>query len=278
LDLIGAFTLTVSCLVSVFHEEMGMLDDTYNACRWVIDRRLMVRLKLMPNKVQNEQDSDFFWTLCEEQDSVGAKSSRNQGDSAASYNMLFRHFPCEKDDGGACTCRVCKGHPLPLWDEKRIDEDYPASFHNYRSRAAPSDFLQPVLVIHVRKKYWDKIPPFMLDPSDPTHLRFDYPLLPVFNNVGINENQRRAAMQAPFNFLMQNRVNSDAAAVFTVCVVSFVSFLLHHLLTLCFLLSASLVLQNTTSKRFAPFLPIVCPLCLSMMREKCLSIPLLLGR
>jgi hypothetical protein len=133
--------------------------------------------------------------------------------------MIFRHFPCEKkDETGACNCRVCKSHPLPLWDEKRVDEDYHASFHSYRTKAAPSDFLQPVLVIHVRKKYWDKIPPFVLDPTDPTHLRFDYPLFPIFNNVGINENQRRAAMSSPVNFLMQNRVNTDAAAVFTVCV------------------------------------------------------------
>lgn len=232
LDLIGAFTLTVSCLVSVFHEEMGMLDDTYNACRWVIDRRLMIRLKLMPQNMHTEHDSDFFWTLCEEPDSAGSKSSRNQGDAASSYNMLFRYFPCEKkeevpkkkDEHGPCLCRVCRSHPLPQWDEKRVDEDYPAYFQSYRAKAAPADFLQPVLVIHVRKKYWDRIPPFVLDPSDPTHLRFDYPLFPIFNNVGINENQRRAAVQSPLNFLMQNRVNTDAAAVFVVSLLSILSF------------------------------------------------------
>jgi hypothetical protein len=222
LDLVGAFTLTVSCLVSVFHDEMGMLDDTYNACRWVIDRRLMIRLKLMPANLQYEHDSGFFWTLCEDSDSTGLKSSRNNREEASSYNMLFRSFPCEKsqNSGATCFCRACRSHPLPQWDERRSDEEFPADFHKYRAKAAPSDFLQPVLVIHVRKKYWDKIPPFVLDPSDPTHLRYDYPLFPIFNNVGINENQRRAASMHPTNFLMQNRVNSDAAAVFSVCCVS----------------------------------------------------------
>jgi hypothetical protein len=220
LDLIGAFTLTVSCLVSVFHDEMGMLDDTYNACRWVIDRRLMIRLKLMPFNLQTEQDSDFFWTLCDDPDGPGSKSSRNPSDVASAYNMRFRSFACEKKEGSSspCMCRICKSHPLPLWDEtseSRYDEDS-SFFQSFRDKAAPSDFLQPVLVIHIRKKYWDKIPSFIVDPSDPTHLRFDYALFPIFNNVGINENQRRAAAQAPSNFLMQNRVNTDAAAVFTV--------------------------------------------------------------
>jgi hypothetical protein len=218
LDLIGAFTLTVSCLVSVFHDEMGMLDDTYNACRWVIDRRLMVRLTLQPLNTQTEQDSDFFWTLCEDPDAPGFKSSRNSGGTATSYNMLFRPFPCEKKEAASttCSCPVCRSHPLPQWDEKRSDEDFPQFYQSFRSKAVPSDFLQPVLVIHLRKKIWDKIPQFLLDPSDPAHLRFDYALFPIFNNVGINENQRRVAFSAPLNFMMQNRVNMDAAAVFTV--------------------------------------------------------------
>jgi hypothetical protein len=111
---------------------------------------------------------------------------------------------------------VCRSHPLPQWDEKRSDEDFPQFYQSFRSKAVPSDFLQPVLVIHLRKKIWDKIPQFLLDPSDPAHLRFDYALFPIFNNVGINENQRRVAFSAPLNFMMQNRVNMDAAAVFTV--------------------------------------------------------------
>lgn len=235
LDLVGAFTLTVSCLVSVFHDEMGMLDDTYNACRWVIDRRLMIRLALMPVNLSSEQDSDFFWTLCEDSD-TGPKSSRSDPEIASAYNILFRKFPCEgkrkKDDPSSiCHCQVCNSHPLPIWDEKRSDEEFPAYFHNYRSKAAPSDFMQPVLVIYVRKKYWDKIPSFVKDqssgsdPEHPTHLRYDYPLFPIFNNVGINENQRRAASMNPTNFLMQNRVNADAGAVFSVCLVFYLVFI-----------------------------------------------------
>jgi hypothetical protein len=259
LDLIGAFTLTVSCLVSVFHDEMGMLDDTYNACRWVIDRRLMIRLKLMPFNLQTEQDSDFFWTLCEDLDGSGSKSSRNPSDNTSAYNMRFRSFPCEKKEasGSPCLCRVCKSHPLPLWDEtseSRYDEDS-SHFQSFRAKAAPSDFLQPVLVIHIRKKYWDKIPSFIVDPSDPTHLRFDYPLFPIFNNVGINENQRRAAAQAPSNFLMQNRVNTDAAAVFTVRHNS-PSFLL--LLTLCSRKSST---QWNTTQRLFPLIRLCVGLC-----------------
>ena len=219
LELIGAFTITVSCLVSVYEAEMGMVDDTYNACRWVIDRRLMIRLKLMTSNMHTEQDSDFFWTLCEDPDSAGAKSRQREGDAAAPYKFLSRRFPCEKEEvsSGPCTCRVCKSHPLPIWDEKRVNEEFPKHFQNYRAKTLPGDFVQPVLVIHVRKKYWDKIPEFVLDPSDPTHLRFDYALFPIFNNVGINETQLMAAKFSPQNFLVQNRVNTDAAAVFMVC-------------------------------------------------------------
>jgi hypothetical protein len=219
LELIGAFTITVSCLVSVYEAEMGMVDDTYNACRWVIDRRLMIRLKLMTSNMHTEQDSDFFWTLCEDPDSAGAKSRQREGDAAAPYKFLSRRFPCEKEEvsSGPCTCRVCKSHPLPIWDEKRVNEEFPKHFQNYRAKTLPGDFVQPVLVIHVRKKYWDKIPEFVLDPSDPTHLRFDYALFPIFNNVGINETQLMAANFSPQNFLVQNRVNTDAAAVFMVC-------------------------------------------------------------
>jgi len=229
LDIIGAFTITVSCLVSVYEAEMGMVDDTYSACRWVIDRRLMIRLKLMTSSMHTEQDSDFFWTLCEDADGVGAKSRQREGDAAAPYKVLFRNFPCEKEEGssGPCSCRVCRSHPLPSWAE-RVDEEnltkhyhdnLPKHYHDYRAKSSPSDFVQPVLVIHIRKKYWDKIPEFVLDPSDPTHLRFDYPLFPIFNNVGINETQLMAAKFSPQNFLVQNRVNMDAAAVFMVCFI-----------------------------------------------------------